>query len=209
MGGMAAQIPIKDDPAANERGAGQGARRQAARGRRTATTAPGSRTRAWCRSRARSSTRTCRARTSSTRQRDDVQVTAARPARGARRARAPRRACATTSASACSTSRPGCAGIGCVPLYNLMEDAATAEISRAQVWQWIRHGAHARRRPSRHRRALSRAVARRGAGRVRASVGASGSPTARFAEARARCSSSCPPPTTLRGVPDAARLRAL
>ena len=30
-------------------------------------------------------------------------------------------------------------GIGCVPLYNLMEDAATAEISRAQVWQWIRH----------------------------------------------------------------------
>ena len=32
-------------------------------------------------------------------------------------------------------------GIGCVPLYNLMEDAATAEISRSQVWQWIRHGA--------------------------------------------------------------------
>jgi malate synthase len=32
-------------------------------------------------------------------------------------------------------------GNGCVPLYNLMEDAATAEISRAQVWQWIKHGA--------------------------------------------------------------------
>lgn len=32
-------------------------------------------------------------------------------------------------------------GNGCVPLYNLMEDAATAEISRAQIWQWIRHGA--------------------------------------------------------------------
>jgi malate synthase len=30
-------------------------------------------------------------------------------------------------------------GNGCVPLYNLMEDAATAEISRAQVWQWLRH----------------------------------------------------------------------
>jgi malate synthase len=28
-------------------------------------------------------------------------------------------------------------GIGCVPLFNLMEDAATAEISRAQLWQWI------------------------------------------------------------------------
>jgi len=32
-------------------------------------------------------------------------------------------------------------GSGCVPLYHLMEDAATAEISRAQVWQWIRHKA--------------------------------------------------------------------
>ncbi|MBJ6110126.1 malate synthase A [Hymenobacter sp. BT523] len=28
-------------------------------------------------------------------------------------------------------------GNGCVPIYNLMEDAATAEISRAQVWQWL------------------------------------------------------------------------
>jgi len=32
-------------------------------------------------------------------------------------------------------------GQGCVPLYNLMEDAATAEISRAQLWQWHRFGA--------------------------------------------------------------------
>jgi len=30
------------------------------------------------------------------------------------------------------------AGMGCVPINNLMEDAATAEISRSQVWQWIR-----------------------------------------------------------------------
>ncbi len=33
-------------------------------------------------------------------------------------------------------------GSGAVPLYNLMEDAATAEISRTQIWQWIHHGAH-------------------------------------------------------------------
>ncbi len=32
-------------------------------------------------------------------------------------------------------------GNGCVPIFNLMEDAATAEISRAQIWQWIRHPA--------------------------------------------------------------------
>ena len=30
-------------------------------------------------------------------------------------------------------------GNGCVPIFNLMEDAATAEIARAQIWQWIRH----------------------------------------------------------------------
>ena len=32
-------------------------------------------------------------------------------------------------------------GNGCVPLYHLMEDAATAEISRSQLWQWIHHEA--------------------------------------------------------------------
>lgn len=35
-------------------------------------------------------------------------------------------------------------GQGCVPLYHLMEDAATAEICRAQLWQWLRHGAATR-----------------------------------------------------------------
>jgi len=32
-------------------------------------------------------------------------------------------------------------GNGCVPIHNLMEDAATAEICRTQIWQWLRHGA--------------------------------------------------------------------
>ena len=32
-------------------------------------------------------------------------------------------------------------GNGCVPINNLMEDAATAEISRSQIWQWLKHGA--------------------------------------------------------------------
>lgn len=30
-------------------------------------------------------------------------------------------------------------GVGCVPIFNLMEDAATAEIARSQIWQWIHH----------------------------------------------------------------------
>lgn len=34
-------------------------------------------------------------------------------------------------------------GLGCVPIYNLMEDAATAEISRSQIWQWL-HNPHTR-----------------------------------------------------------------
>ena len=33
-------------------------------------------------------------------------------------------------------------GRGCVPINGLMEDAATSEICRAQIWQWVRHGAH-------------------------------------------------------------------
>jgi len=33
-----------------------------------------------------------------------------------------------------------------VPLYNLMEDAATAEISRSQIWQWIHHERVSRKR---------------------------------------------------------------
>ena len=56
-------------------------------------------------------------------------------------------------------------GNGCVPIYNLMEDAATAEICRAQMWQWIRHGALMRDDNTRVTRArveesLERAVAR-------------------------------------------------
>ena len=32
-------------------------------------------------------------------------------------------------------------GLGCVPIHHLMEDAATSEISRCQLWQWLRFGA--------------------------------------------------------------------
>ena len=47
-------------------------------------------------------------------------------------------------------------GNGCVPIHNLMEDAATAEICRTQIWQWIRHprGVLERRSP-RHSRLVS------------------------------------------------------
>ena len=48
-------------------------------------------------------------------------------------------------------------GNGAAAIYGLMEDAATAEIARGQVWQWVRHGVAARRRPGDHARAGARA----------------------------------------------------
>jgi malate synthase len=75
-------------------------------------------------------------------------------------------------------------GLGCVPLYNLMEDAATAEISRSQVWQWIHHRATLDDgqplTPERFRAALGEEMAglRRALGEARFDGG-------RFEEARA------------------------
>ena len=73
-------------------------------------------------------------------------------------------------------------GNGCVPLYNLMEDAATAEISRAQLWQWMRHGA----RLNDGRlidMALFRAVMGEELEKIRAAVGDDGFATGHFEDA--------------------------
>ena len=64
--------------------------------------------------------------------------------------RSPRPGCATTSAWACSTWRAGCAGTGAVAIFNLMEDAATAEISRSQVWQWLHNDVRLAAGPAGH-----------------------------------------------------------
>jgi len=76
------------------------------------------------------------------------------------------------------------AGSGCVPLFDLMEDAATAEISRAQVWQWIAHRAvladgRVVDAP------LFRAVLREELHRIRAAVGDAAFDAGRQAEAAA------------------------
>ncbi len=75
-------------------------------------------------------------------------------------------------------------GTGCVPLYHLMEDAATAEISRAQVWQWIRH----RARLADGRTvdlALCRKLLDEELAKLRESVGAQAYENGRFADAAA------------------------
>ena len=73
-------------------------------------------------------------------------------------------------------------GRGAVPLYDLMEDAATAEISRSQIWQWIHYGARLDSgltvEVSFFERCLSEEMAR-----VRNEIGATAFETGRFPEA--------------------------
>jgi malate synthase len=74
-------------------------------------------------------------------------------------------------------------GQGAVPIYNLMEDAATAEISRTQIWQWLKH--HAKLDDG---RTVTRALVEQCIGeeyaRVRDEVGAARFDGGRFPEAR-------------------------
>src|SRR4051794_31006570 len=66
-------------------------------------------------------------------------------------------------------------GRGAVPIFNLMEDAATAEISRAQVWQWIRHPRGVLTEGRKVTKELFRSVLDEELGKIKATVG-----TARF-----------------------------
>ena len=138
MGGMAAQIPLKDDPAANEAALAKvraDKLREVLDGHDGTWVAhpglvpvaravfdehmPAPNQIDW--------------------QRDDVTVTARdllRPVEGTRTEAGLRHNIRVSVQYLEAWLR----GQGCVPLYHLMEDAATAEISRAQVWQWIRHG---------------------------------------------------------------------
>jgi malate synthase len=137
MGGMAAQIPIRDDPAANEAAMGRvraDKRREAGDGHDGTWVAhPGLVAVA-----KEAFDREMPKPNQIARQRQDVHVTAAdllTVPTGT-----------ITEAGLRQNLNVGIGyieawlrGVGCVPLCNLMEDAATAEISRSQIWQWIRH----------------------------------------------------------------------
>ncbi len=75
-------------------------------------------------------------------------------------------------------------GLGAVPIYNLMEDAATAEISRTQIWQWLKHRA-ALDDGRTVTRALVQQLIAEELVRVRQEVGAARFDHGRFGEARA------------------------
>ena len=74
-------------------------------------------------------------------------------------------------------------GNGCVPLYNLMEDAATAEISRSQVWQWIQHPTGVLNDGRRIDKTLFKEILAEELGRIRTLVGDARFQGGNFAEA--------------------------
>jgi malate synthase len=138
MGGMAAQIPIKNNPAANEEALVKvlaDKEREATDGHDGTWVAhPGLVPVAL-----KAFDRLMPGPNQVSRQREDVTVTAAELL-----ARPPG---TITDAGIRTNLSVGIqyleawfGGSGCVPLYNLMEDAATAEISRAQLWQWLHCG---------------------------------------------------------------------
>jgi malate synthase len=137
MGGMAAQIPIKNDPAANEEAMGRvraDKKREAGDGHDGTWVAhPGLVEIAKSEFDA-----VMKEANQIARKRQDVHVSAAdliKMPDGTKTEAGLRQNVAVGIGYVEAWLR----GIGCVPLFNLMEDAATAEISRAQVWQWVRH----------------------------------------------------------------------
>ena len=164
MGGMAAFIPSRRDPRGQRDGAGQGARRQDPRvpGRLRRLLGgpprPGARSAARsstaCSATSRTSSASCARRSASTAA--DLLAVAKTPGE-------------ITEAGLRNNISVGLqylatwlAGNGAVAIFNLMEDAATAEISRSQIWQWLHNDIDARRRPAGHQ-GPGRAADRRGA----------------------------------------------
>ena len=139
MGGMAAQIPIRNNPAANEAALAKvlaDKEREAADGHDGTWVAhPGLVPVAL-----EAFDRHMPGPNQIGRQRDDVSVTAA-DLLAAPAGTITLEGIRTNISVGIQYLEAWFGGLGCVPLYSLMEDAATAEISRAQLWQWIHGGA--------------------------------------------------------------------
>lgn len=169
IGGMAAQIPIKNDPAANAAALDkvrEDKRREAGDGHDGTWVAhPGLVALAL-----EEFDRLMPAANQVARQREDVAVTAADLLKlptgtiteaGLR----------TNVSVGVQYMAHWLSGSGCVPLYNLMEDAATAEISRTQLWQWVHHPDGVLSDGRKVDLALFRAVLGEELGRIREAVG--------------------------------------
>jgi malate synthase len=139
MGGMAAQIPIKNDPAANEAALAKvlaDKEREASDGHDGTWVAhPGLVPVAL-----KAFDKHMPQPNQLSRQRDDVNVTAAELL-AAPEGPITEAGVRMNLSVGVQYLEAWLGGLGCVPLYNLMEDVATAEISRAQLWQWVSRGA--------------------------------------------------------------------
>lgn len=141
MGGMAAQIPIKNDPAANEQALAKvraDKEREANDGHDGTWVAhPGLVAIA-----KEAFDKAMKTPNQISRQRDDVNVTAADLLNFQPKGPITEAGLRQNINIGIQYIGAWLAGTGCVPIFNLMEDAATAEISRAQIWHWIRspHG---------------------------------------------------------------------
>ena len=141
MGGMAAQIPIKNDPAANEQALAKvraDKEREANDGHDGTWVAhPGLVGIA-----KEAFDKAMKTPNQIERQRDDVNVTAADLLNFQPKGPITEAGLRQNINIGIQYIGAWLAGTGCVPIFNLMEDAATAEISRAQIWHWIRspHG---------------------------------------------------------------------
>ena len=137
MGGMAAQIPIKNDPVANDAAI---AKVRADKDREASDGHDGT----WVAhpglvAIARESfDKAMKTPNQIHRQRDDVQVTAKDLLNFQPQAPITEEGLRININIGIQYMGAWLAGTGCVPIFNLMEDAATAEISRAQIWHWIR-----------------------------------------------------------------------
>jgi malate synthase len=180
MGGMAAQIPIKNDPLANEQALAKvraDKEREAGDGHDGTWVAhPGLVPLAL-----EVFDRLMPGPNNLARQRDDVAVSAAdllRPPQGERTEAGLR----NNIAVGIQYLAAWLGGNGCVPIYHLMEDAATAEIARAQLWQWLHH--HQTLADGREvSAALVATLTRAELGKIRAEVGAGGYDAGHFARA--------------------------
>ena len=139
MGGMAAQIPVKNDRAANAEAFAKvkadKEREATIRPRRHLGRASGARRRGEGGVRPADARRRTR---SQTKKRDDVVAGAADLIRFEPETPITEKGLRLNINVAIQYIGAWLAGQGAVPIFNLMEDAATAEISRSQVWQWIR-----------------------------------------------------------------------
>ena len=137
MGGMAAQIPIKNDPAANEQALAKvraDKEREATDGHDGTWVAhPGLVGIA-----KEAFDKAMKTPNQISRQRDDVQVSAANLLDFQPKGPITEQGLRQNINIGIQYIGAWLAGTGCVPIFNLMEDAATAEISRAQIWHWIR-----------------------------------------------------------------------